>query len=72
MWRLGFLGWRAWLYAKLATPAVLILGLVHRVTGPSRLFWILLVLAVGLVLGLRFGLRDLARRELGATGRRSR
>jgi phosphate/sulfate permease len=57
------------MYVKLVVPAVLVLGLVHRVTGASLLFWVLVVFAVGLVLGLRFGLRDLARRELGRVGR---
>jgi phosphate/sulfate permease len=57
------------MYVKLVVPAVLVLWLVHRVTGASLLFWVLVVFAVGLVLGLRFGLRDLARRELGRVGR---
>jgi phosphate/sulfate permease len=69
MWRLGFLGWQVWMYGKLIVPAALVLWLVHRVTGTSPLFWVLAVFAVGLVLGLRFGIRDLTRRELGTVGR---
>ena len=65
MWRLGFLGWQVWMYSKVVAPAALVLWLVHRVTGLSPLFWVLTVFAVGLVLGLRFAMRDLARRELG-------
>jgi Flp pilus assembly protein TadB len=57
------------MYGKLVVPAGLVLWLVHRVTGTSPLFWVLAVFAVGLVLGLRFALRDLARRELGTVGR---
>jgi hypothetical protein len=57
------------MYGKLVVPAMLVLWLVHRVTGTSALFWVLVVFAVGLVLVLRFGLRDLARRELGTVGR---
>jgi hypothetical protein len=69
MWRLGFLGWQVWMYGKLVVPAAVVLWLVHRVTGASALFWVLVVFAAGLVLGLRFALRDLARRELGTVGR---
>jgi hypothetical protein len=57
------------MYVKLFVQAALVLWLVHRVTGASLLFWVLVVFAVGLVLGLRFGLRDLTRLELGHVGR---
>ena len=57
------------MYGKLTVPAAFVLRLVHRGTGNSPVFWVLTVFAVGLVLGLRFGLRDLARRELGTVGR---
>jgi phosphate/sulfate permease len=57
------------MYGKLLVPATLGLWLVHHVTGTSLVFWVLAVFAVGLVLGLRFGIRDLARRELGTAGR---
>ncbi|GAA1993538.1 hypothetical protein [Amycolatopsis minnesotensis] len=63
MWWLGFLVWRAWIYLKLTAPAAVGLWLIYRSTGFSTLFWVLAVFSLGTVIGLRYGLRDLARHE---------
>lgn len=69
MWRLGFLGWRAWTYLRVLAPAVLLLWFVHHEWGLTAPFWIAALFAAGVLLGCRFVLRDLARRELEAVGR---
>lgn len=63
MWRIGFLVWRAWIYLKITAPALIGLWLVHRVQGFSTLWWVLAIFSLGTIVGLRFGLRDLARHE---------
>lgn len=69
MWRLGFLGWRVWVYARVLVPAAVVLWLVHRVHGTTAPFWITALFLAGILLGARFVLRDLARQELGTVGR---
>ncbi|MGW4521035.1 hypothetical protein [Amycolatopsis sp. NPDC004378] len=70
MWRIGFIVWRVWIYTKLTAPAIVGLWLVHQAQGFSTLFWVLAVFSLGTVVGLRFGLRDLARHESRSFGRR--
>lgn len=69
MWRLGFLGWRAWVYTRVFIPAALLAWFVGHEWGFTAPFWITVLFLAGVLLGSRFVLRDLARRELGTPGR---
>lgn len=69
MWRFGFLCWRSWTYLRVAAPAALLLWSVHREWGLTTLFWITALFVAGVLLGCRFVLGDLAKRELGTVGR---
>lgn len=75
MWRLGFLGWRVWVWARVLIPAGLALWLGWHTWGTGARLGALALLVLGIVGGAWFVLRDLARRELGrpaVRGRRSR
>lgn len=72
MWRLGFTFWRAWVWARVAIPAVLVLWAIHHVYGMGGEFRTVALFALGVVTGAAFVLADLARRELGGTLGRNR
>lgn len=75
MWRLGFLGWRAWVWLRLLAPCALVLWLAWHSWGTSTRLGLVALLALGVIGGAWFVLRDLARRELGnpvSRGRRTR
>lgn len=61
--------WRAWIWARLAVPAALLLVLMHREYGTAPQFWAATLFLVGVIAGAWFVLRDLYRRELGTAGR---
>lgn len=74
MWRLGFYGWRLWVWLRLLAPSGLALWLAWHTWGTGAHLGALVLLVLGVLGGAWFVLRDLARRELGAPvrGRRSR
>lgn len=66
MWRLGFRTWVAWQYTRLLSVTLPVLWLVYLAVGAkSGWFWLVLLLVVVAVIGLRWTLRDFARRETG-------
>ncbi|GAB3479386.1 hypothetical protein [Amycolatopsis cihanbeyliensis] len=72
MWHIGFLAWRAWVWARVLVPAGLLLWLVYHVHGNSPAFWITTLFVVGVLCGAWFVLRDLARHERDTPARGGR
>lgn len=65
MWRLGYLTWCAWQYARLLGITGPVLWLVYLAVGPTGWFWLALLLVALAVVGLHWTLRDLLRWETG-------
>ncbi|MBE8518126.1 hypothetical protein ILP97_11515 [Amycolatopsis sp. H6(2020)] len=69
MWILGFVVWRAWLFAKYGVPAALVLWLIYLAQGASVLFWIVAALIGCVGLGMALAVSEFRDREFGDVGR---
>jgi len=63
LWTLGFRIWSTYKTATVITPGIALAALIGFVQGPTLLFWIIASVTLGVFLGARLVLVDLARRE---------